>query len=54
MKDTRSSSHYLPLEPADGLEWDCVRVRLRRSLLSRMTLYSVQSVRNWVGFLQSA
>jgi len=54
MKDTRSSSHCLPLEPADGLEWDCVRVRLRRSLLSRMTLYSVQSVRNWVGFLQSA
>ena len=54
MKDTRSSSHCLPLEPADGLEWDFARALRRRSLLSRMTLYSVQSVRNWVGFLQSA
>ena len=53
MKDIRSFSHCLRLEPADGLEWDYARAPLRRFRLLRMTLYSAPFVRNWGVFLQS-
>lgn len=53
-KATRSYSRCLQSELVAGSAWDSARAHRSPFRLSRMTLSSARSARNWEGFLQSA